>query len=66
MILASVILAASQAAAPERPNPMDLGPSIGQHLIAFEAKDQNGARRSLDSLRGPNGLVLVFFRSADW
>jgi len=66
MILASVILAAFQAAAPERPNPMGLGPSIGQRLIAFEARDQNGALRTLDSLKGPNGLVMVFFRSADW
>ncbi|MBK5255221.1 MAG: hypothetical protein JJE39_04240 [Vicinamibacteria bacterium] len=66
MILASVILAASQAAAPVRPNPMELGPSIGQPLLAFEAKDQNGTMRDLDGLKGPNGVVLVFFRSADW
>ncbi len=67
MILAAVILAASQVPAPpERPNPMDLGPSIGQPLIAFEAMDQNGTMRTLDSLKGPNGLVMVFFRSADW
>jgi hypothetical protein len=66
MILASVIIAASQVAAPVRPNPMDLGPSVGQPLIGFEAKDQDGVLRTLDSLKGPNGLVMVFFRSADW
>ena len=66
MILAAVILAAFQVDAPARPNPMDLGPSVGQPLIAFEAKDQNGVLRTLDSLKGPNGLVMVFFRSADW
>ena len=45
---------------------MTLGPSVGQRLIPFEAKDQNGVVRNFESLKGPNGLVLVFFRSADW
>jgi hypothetical protein len=66
MILAPLLLAAAQAALPERPNPMNLGPAVGQSLIAFEAKDQNGNLRTLDSLKGPNGLALLFFRSADW
>jgi len=65
MILVSLLLAA-QVAAPVRPDPMTLGPAIGQPLIAFEARDQDGQLRNLDSLKGPNGLVLVFFRSADW
>lgn len=66
MFLAALVLSAAQAAAPARPNPMDLGPAVGDPLIAFEAPDQNGTMRTLDSLKGPNGLVLVFFRSADW
>jgi len=66
MLLASLILAAAQVAAPERPDPMTLGPSVGEALIPFEARDQNGNLQTLDSLKGPNGLVLVIFRSADW
>lgn len=66
MLLAPLLAAALQAAAPERPDPMTLGPAIGQALPSFEAKDALGAPRSFDSLKGPNGLVLVFFRSADW
>lgn len=66
MLFAAVVLSAVQAAAPVRPNPMDLGPAVGEPLIAFEARDQDGTMRTLDSLKGPNGLVLVFFRSADW
>ena len=31
-----------------------------------EAPDQEGRQRDFQSLTGPNGLVLVFFRSADW
>jgi hypothetical protein len=42
------------------------GPAIGSQVPDFEAPDQNGARHSLGSLMGPQGLMLVFFRSADW
>ena len=48
------------------PTAAELGPAVGQPLPAFEAPDQDGRPRSFDSLRGPKGLVLVFFRSADW
>ena len=47
-------------------DPATLGPAIGQPLPRFEAPDQDGHRRDFESLRGPKGLVLVFFRSADW
>ena len=43
-----------------------LGPRVGEPLPAFEARDQDGRLRDFASLAGPNGLVLVFFRSADW
>lgn len=66
MLLASLLVAALQATAPERPDPMILGPAVGQVLPAFEAKDATGASRTFASLKGPNGLVLVLFRSADW
>ncbi len=66
MLLASLLLAATQTTAPARPDPMTLGPSAGQALPAFEAKDSTGTSRTFESLKGPNGLVLVFFRSADW
>jgi cytochrome oxidase Cu insertion factor (SCO1/SenC/PrrC family) len=42
------------------------GPSVGERLPAFELPDQKGVVRNFDSLRGPRGLVLVFFQSADW
>lgn len=42
------------------------GPAIGQPIPAFEATDQNGRRQTLESLRGPHGLALLFVRSADW
>jgi cytochrome oxidase Cu insertion factor (SCO1/SenC/PrrC family) len=68
MLLASLLLAAAQAqaAAPPRPDPMELGPQVGQMLPTFEARDQTGKPTNFGSLKGPKGLVLVFFRSADW
>ena len=48
------------------PTAADLGPSVGQPLPAFQVPDQDGRPRSFESLRGPKGLLLVFFRSADW
>jgi len=45
----------------------ELGPSIGSHVPDIGTPpDQNGAPRTLQSLMGQNGLVLFFFRSADW
>lgn len=38
----------------------------GEPIPAFEATDQKGVLHSSEDLQGPNGLVLVVFRSADW
>jgi cytochrome oxidase Cu insertion factor (SCO1/SenC/PrrC family) len=50
----------------EEVTPFDPGPAVGERLPAFEAVDQDGRPRTFESLRGPKGLVLLFFRSADW
>lgn len=42
------------------------GPLIGTTAPDFQAADQDGAMQTLKSLSGPKGLMLVFFRSADW
>jgi hypothetical protein len=46
--------------------PMSLGLSVGQKAPAFSLRDQFGRPQTLDTLRGKNGTVLLFFRSADW
>ena len=43
-----------------------LGPKVGTAIPDFSLPDQHGEARSLKSLLGPKGAVLVFFRSADW
>lgn len=42
------------------------GPAVGALVPDFQAADQDGVLRTPASLMGPNGLMLVFFRSADW
>jgi hypothetical protein len=45
---------------------MSIGLAVGQKAPAFSARDQFGHTQTLDTLKGPNGTVLLFFRSADW
>jgi hypothetical protein len=45
---------------------MSIGLAVGQKAPAFSARDQFGHAQTLDTLKGPNGTVLLFFRSADW
>ena len=42
------------------------GLEIGQKIPSFRATDQNGKIQDFDSLRGPKGIMIVFFQSADW
>jgi hypothetical protein len=46
--------------------PMSIGLAVGQKAPAFSIRDQFGNVQTLDTLKGPNGTVLLFFRSADW
>lgn len=39
---------------------------VGDQIPAFRATDQFGNERDFQDLKGPNGLVILFFRSADW
>lgn len=58
--------AAPQTAAPPTPDIQKLGPQVGTRVPDFTLLDQKGQSRTLASLMGPKGLMLVFFRSADW
>jgi peroxiredoxin len=45
----------------------DLGPPVGLKAPDVGTRpDQTGKPRTLPDLMGKNGLVLMFFRSADW
>jgi peroxiredoxin len=51
---------------PGLPDVRKLGPQVGTRVPDFSLLDQKGQSRTLSSLMGPKGLMLVFYRSADW
>jgi peroxiredoxin len=55
-----------QQPSPVPPDVRKLGPQIGTAVPNFTLSDQTGKPRTLRSLMGPKGLMLVFSRSADW
>ena len=64
--LAAQSTAPQSALQPTLPDVQKLGPQIGTRVPDFALLDQKGQSRTLTSLMGPKGLMLVFFRSADW
>ena len=38
----------------------------GDRIPEFQLSDQNGKMQTFESVRGPKGAMLVFYRSADW
>ena len=55
--------------APQGQTPIDvasLGPQVGERVPAFSLPDQDGQVRTLESILGPNGALLLFHRSANW
>ena len=43
-----------------------IGLPVGRKAPPVSARDQFGRPQTLETLRGPKGTVLLFFRSADW
>ncbi|NOT27184.1 MAG: redoxin domain-containing protein [Acidobacteria bacterium] len=71
LMLSSVVLVVLSAtafgqSAPARIDVTKLGPQVGETIANFRLQDQRGAMWTRDGLMGPNGLMLVFSRSADW
>ena len=67
--LYSLLLVALAAGpgAQEAPVAIDsLGPQVGAPVPTFSGVDQFNRRQTLQSVTGPEGAMLVFFRSADW
>ena len=64
--LSARAIAQQQQPSPPLPDVQKLGPQVGTHVPDFTLLDQKGQSRTLASLIGPKGLMLVFFRSADW
>ena len=64
-LLASVGIGAQRAA--RTPVDVDkLGPQVGERVPEFSLPDQAGTTQTLRSVMGPQGALVVFYRSADW
>ena len=62
----SFIAATGLSAERQRIIVAELGPQVGENVPDFKLSDQFGEIQTLDSVMGPNGLMLLFHRSADW
>ncbi len=67
-IMGMMFAAQVQTPIPKRMNidVSKLGPQVGEQVPDFSLKDQTGKTRTLQSIMGPKGVMLVFVRSADW
>jgi len=62
-----MLAGAQQPKAGEAAGPApSIGLEVGSKVPAFELRDQNGQKQSNETLKGANGTILLFFRSADW
>lgn len=64
--LAISLFGATNGARPESLGDSDAGIPVGGAAPDFKLKDQAGREQTPASLMGKSGLVLIFFRSADW
>ena len=69
LLACSLLFGALQQQAPPAsplPDIQKLGPQVGDRVPDFTLTDQSGRSRTLMSLMGSKGAMLVFYRSADW
>ena len=69
IVAACLALAAPVALNAEERKPVDvstLGPQVGEQVPDFALPDQHGRIRTLDSIMGEKGAMILFHRSADW
>lgn len=62
-MIAAVVLSVATAASAQTHN---FGPAVGATVPAISAPDETGVTRTLASLAGENGTVLLITRAADW
>ncbi|HUF48041.1 MAG TPA: hypothetical protein VMM93_09500 [Vicinamibacterales bacterium] len=64
--LLAALVGAAPAVVGQQVDVTRLGPGVGARVPALALVDQDGRRQTLESIAGPKGTMLVFFRSADW
>lgn len=66
VVAAALAVAGLGGQAPPAIDTSKVGPQVGAVVSAFSGIDQFGKSHTLESSYGPQGTMLVFFRSADW
>jgi hypothetical protein len=68
LVLAAVACASIglAAQAPPAVDTSKVGPQVGAAVPPINGTDQFGRVHTLASVSGPQGAMVVFFRSADW
>lgn len=67
ILLTAVAALVAVAALAQTPINLDrIGPAVGTTVPDFTLPDASGTPRSLRSVLGPKGALVVFSRSADW
>ena len=66
ILLAIFALSLTHLASANEEHAANWGPKVGTTAPMLEAEDQAGKTQTLNSLRGPKGLLVVFNRSVDW
>lgn len=65
-ILIAIFTLAGTGAGMAQLHQRNIGPQVGDTIPRFSLTDQHGEMQDFQSLRGPNGLVMLFHRSAAW
>ena len=66
ILLAILAISVTQFASANEKHAASWGPKVGSTAPMLEAEDQAGKTQTLNSLKGPKGLLVVFNRSVDW
>jgi peroxiredoxin len=66
LVLSMVVTTSARAQNVRKINVGKLGPQVGEMVPDFNLSDQLGKKRTLQSVMGPKGAMIVFYRSADW
>ena len=66
LLAALLVQTAVMSQSPPKIDVSKLGPQVGERVPDFSLKDQNGKPWTVQSIMGPKGAMLVFYRSADW
>jgi hypothetical protein len=63
---AAIFMGFIMSQTPQKIDLAKLGPQVGERVPDFSLPDQNGKTQTLQTIMGPKGAMLVFYRSADW